>query len=148
MFTDVDYFKYTNNSLKSGDYVTFKIHYYGAYENPFGYKWSMFCGTSMVGSGSLISQDQKCKALVTSGNVVYLGVYYDQSRSEYFNYGEEFVAEIYINGKSSNEVTPLYRDSDKTGTIYDLRGHKKENLSKGLNIVRSKDGKTRKVIMK
>ena len=45
-------------------------------------------------------------------------------------------------------LPPLYRDSDKTGTIYDLKGHKKENLSKGLNIVRSKDGKTRKVIMK
>ena len=101
--SDIDYFKYTNNSLKWGDNVTFKIHYYGSRENPFGYKWATFSGTEMVGGGSLISQDQECKALVAYGNTVYLEVYYDQSRSEYFNYGEEFVAEVYINGVPASE---------------------------------------------
>ena len=101
--SDIDFFKFTNNSLKFGDYVTFKIHYYGSRETPFGYKWSTFCGTDMVGSGSLISQDQECNALVTYSNTVYLEVYYDQSRSEYFNYGEEFVVEVYINGIPSSE---------------------------------------------
>lgn len=96
--SDIDYFKYTNSNLKWGDNVTFKIHYYGSREDPFGYKWSTFCGTDIVGSGSLISQDQECKALVTYSNTIYLEVYYDQSRSDYFNYGEEFVVEIYING--------------------------------------------------
>ena len=96
--SDIDYFKFTNNGLKPGDYVTFKIHYYGSLENPFGYKWATFCGGNMVGGGSLISQDQECRALVASGNTVYLEVYYDQSRSQYFNYGEEFVAEVFING--------------------------------------------------
>lgn len=96
--SDIDYFKYTNSDLKWGDKVTFKIHYYGTRENPFGYKWATFSGTSMSGGGSLISQDQECNALVTSGNTVYLEVYYDQSRSQYFNYGEEFEAEVYING--------------------------------------------------
>ena len=28
--SDIDYFKYVNNDLKSGDKVTFKIHYYGS----------------------------------------------------------------------------------------------------------------------
>lgn len=97
--SDMDFFKFTNSNLKWGDNVTFKIHYYGSREAPFGYKWSTFCGTDMIGSGSLISQDQECKALVTSGNTVYLEVYYDQSRSQYFNYGEEFVIEMYINGE-------------------------------------------------
>lgn len=101
--SDIDYFKYTNNNLQWGDNVTFKIHYYGSREEPFGYKWSTFCGTDLVGSGSLISQDQECKALVTSGNTVYLEVYYDQSRSQYFNYGEEFVAEVFINGIPASE---------------------------------------------
>lgn len=101
--SDIDFFKFTNSNLKWGDNVTFKIHYYGFREEPFGYKWSTFCGADMSGSGSLISQDQECKAIVTSGNTVYLEVYYDQSRTEYFNYGEEFVAEIYINGIPANE---------------------------------------------
>ena len=101
--SDIDYFKYTNNCLKLGDNVTFKIHYYGSRENPFGYKWATFSGTELVGGGSLISQDQECKALVAYGNTVYLEVYYDQSCSEYFNYGEEFVAEVYINGVPASE---------------------------------------------
>lgn len=101
--SDIDYFKYSNSNLKWGDEVTFKMHYYGSRENPFGYKWSTFCGTNMSGSGSLQSQDQECRALVSSGNTVYLEVYYDQSRSQYFNYGEEFVAEVYINGVPASE---------------------------------------------
>lgn len=101
--SDIDYFKYTNDKLKWGDEVTFKIHYYGSRENPFGYKWATFCGTNMAASGSLNSQDQVCRALVSSGNTVYLEVYYDQSRSQYFNYGEEFVAEVYINGIPASE---------------------------------------------
>lgn len=107
--SDIDFFRFTNKYLKWGDNVTFKIHYYGSRESPFGYKWSTFCGTDMIGSGSLISQDQECKALVTSGTTVYLEVYYDQSRSQYFNYGEEFVIEMYINGElvqpDNNEET-------------------------------------------
>lgn len=102
--SDIDYFSYTNSNLNWGDNVTFKIHYYGSRENPFGYKWATFCGGDMVGGGSLISQDQECKALVTSSNTVHLEVYYDQSRSEYFNYGEEFVAEVYINGVPASEI--------------------------------------------
>ena len=98
--SDIDYFRYTNNDLKFGDIVEFKIHYNGSRDNPFGYKWATFCGENMVGGGSLISQDQMCKATVASSNTVYLEVYYDQSSSQYFNYGEEFVAEVYINGKS------------------------------------------------
>jgi len=101
--SDIDYFKYTNDKLQWGDEVKFKIHYYGSSENPFGYKWSTFSGTSMSGSGSLISQDQECRALVSSGNTVYLEVYYDQSRSQYFNYGEEFVAEVFVNGIPASE---------------------------------------------
>lgn len=115
--SDIDYFRYTNDNLKWGDKVTFKIHYYGTRENPFGYKWSTFSGTSMSGSGSLISQDQECTALVTSGNTVYLEVYYDQSRSQYFNYGEEFEAEVYINGIPVGGVkkcaTPTIRYDNK-----------------------------------
>jgi hypothetical protein len=101
--SDIDYFKLTNKNLKWGDNVTFKIHYYGSRENPFGYKWATFCGGDMVGGGSLISQDQECKALVSSGNTVYLEVYYDQSHSQYFNYGEEFVAEVFVNGIPASE---------------------------------------------
>lgn len=124
--SDIDYFKYSNSSLKWGDEVTFKIHYYGTREEPFGYKWSTFCGTSMSGSGSLLSQDQECRALVSSGNTVYLEVYYDQSRSQYFNYGEEFVAEVYINGIPTSDIesgtcgdnlTWSYSKSTKTLTI-------------------------------
>lgn len=101
--SDVDYFKFTNSNLKWGDEVTFKIHYYGSREEPFGYKWSTFCGTSLSGSGNLLSQDQVCRTLVSSGNTVYLEVYYDQSRSQYFNYGEEFVAEVFINDVPASE---------------------------------------------
>ena len=117
--SDIDYFRYTNSNLKWGDEVMFKIHYYGSRENPFGYKWATFCGTNMVGGGSLVSQDQECKALVTTGNTVYLEVYYDQSRSEYFNYGEEFVAEVFINGVPASEYGNNYdNDSfDGEGTI-------------------------------
>ena len=113
--SDIDYFKYTNSNLKWGDKVEFKIHYYGSRENPFGYKWATFCDGNMIGSGSLMSQDQMCKATVTSGNTVYLEVYYDQSRSEYFNYGEEFVAEVYINGKSV--ITTDENDPDESSNI-------------------------------
>ena len=102
--SDVDYFKYTNNNLKFGDRVSFKIHYYGNKENPFGYKWATFCGTSMVGAGSLLSQDQMCNATVSTDNTIYFEVYYDQSLSQYFSYGEEFVAEVYINGEPAGNV--------------------------------------------
>jgi len=101
--TDVDYFKYVNNDLKSGDKVTFKIHYYGTRESPFGYKWSMFRGTNMTAGGSLMLQDQECSVYVLYDKTIYLEVYYDQSLSQYFNYGEEFVAEVYINGIPASE---------------------------------------------
>jgi hypothetical protein len=116
--SDIDYFKYTNDKLQWGDEVTFKIHYYGSRENPFGYKWSTFCGTSLSGSGSLQSQDQECRALVTSGNTVYLEVYYDQSRSQYFSYGEEFVAEVFINGIPASEFGNNTSDDKINGHEY------------------------------
>lgn len=125
--SDVDFFKFTDNSLKFGDIVTFRIQYQGMRENPLGYKWSTFSSTDMVGGGSLVSKDQVCKAIVTTGNTVYLEVYFDQRLSQYFNYGEEFVAEIYINEDPINEgvfgscgtnITWKYSDTSKTLTIY------------------------------
>lgn len=116
--TDIDFFIFTNNKLKYGDYVTFKIHYYGSREQPFGYKWSTFCDGTMVGGGSLAMQDQECKALVTSGNTVYLEVYYDQSRSQYFNYHEEFVAEVLINGIPVSEFGNNTPDDQINGHEY------------------------------
>ena len=101
--SDIDYFRYANSNINWGDNVTFKIHYYGSRESPFGYKWATFCGGDMVGGGSLISQDQECNALVTSDNTVYLEVYYDPSSSQFFNSGEEFVAEVFINGIPASE---------------------------------------------
>lgn len=122
--SDIDFFKYSNSSLKWGDEVTFKIHYYGSQENPFGYKWSTFCENKMSGSGSLQCQDQECKALVISGNTVYLEVYYDQSRSQYFNYGEEFVAEVYVNGVPASEF-----DNDEPNNQHNLiNGHEYVDL--------------------
>ena len=113
--TDIDFFKFTNSSLKWGDNVTFKIHYYGSKEEPFGYKWATFCGTEKIGSGSLVRQDQECKALVTSEKTVYLEVYYDQSRSQYFNNGEEFVVEMYINGEL---VQPNNNNEETDNEVY------------------------------
>ena len=122
--SDIDYFKYSNSSLKWGDEVTFKIHYFGSRENPFGYKWSTFCGTNMSGSGNLQSQDQVCRALVSSGNTVYLEVYFDQSRSQYFNYGEEFVAEVYINGVPASE----FGDDEPSDQQNLINGHEYVDL--------------------
>lgn len=149
--SDIDFFKFTNNNLKFGDYVTFKIHYYGARETPFGYKWSTFCGTNNVGGGSLGSQDQECKALVTSGNTVYLEVYYDQSRSQYFNYGEEFVVEMYINGElvlpeNTSSINSIVASKGAVN-VYSVSGQlKKSNvkeesikdLPKGIHIINGK----------
>lgn len=104
--SDIDYFSYTNNNLKFGDYVYFKIHYEGARETPFGYKWAAFCAGDMVSAGSLTKQDQECRALVTYDKTVYFEVYYDQSLSQYFNYGDEFVAEVYVKGTSPKCATP------------------------------------------
>lgn len=108
--SDIDYFRYTNSNLESGDYVTFKIRYYGTSESPMGYKWAAFCGTEMVGGGFLKGSPE-CNALVTSGHTVYLEVYFDQSYSQYFNYGEEFVAEVFINGIPASE----YGNDDSKG---------------------------------
>lgn len=107
--SDIDFFRYTNPNLRWGDKVTFKIHYYGSRESPFGYKWSTFNGTEARASGSLIMQDQECNALITSDKTVYLEVYYDQSRSQYFNYGEEFVIEVYLNGE------PIHPENNNGG---------------------------------
>lgn len=96
--TDIDYFRYENDKLKNFDEVTFKIHYIGSRDNPFGYRWSMFTGTDMTGGGGLIMQDQQCTVYAMAGKPVYLEVYYNQNYSQYFSYGEEFVAEVYING--------------------------------------------------
>ena len=102
--SDIDFFRYTNENLVFGDIVSFKIHYYGTNTNPFGYKYSAFNGTTLeMSSGSLIVQDQECKCQVVSSTSVFLEVYYDQSRSQYFNYGEEFVAEVFINGIPASE---------------------------------------------
>ena len=123
--SDIDYFKYSNSNLKWGDEVTFKMHYYGSRENPFGYKWSTFCGTNMSGSGNLQSQDQECRALVSSGNTVYLEIYYDQSRSQYFNYDEEFVAEVYINGipasEFGNDVSEVFDGEGTENNPYQIK---------------------------
>lgn len=101
--SDVDYFKYSNPGLKWGDIVTFKIHYTGYREAPFAYRYSTFSGTELSGSGALALQDQECRSLVFSGTTVYLEVYYDQSRTQYFQYGEEFVAEVFINDIPASE---------------------------------------------
>ena len=146
--SDVDYFKYTNNNLKWGDNVTFKIHYYGSKENPFGYKWATFCGSNMVGSGSLINQDQECKALVTSGNTVYLEVYYDQSRSQYFNYGEEFVAEVYVNGQPATGVEQIVIVPNGHEIHFDLSGKQVDKKAKGIHIVKGANNSTYKVVVK
>ena len=119
--TDIDYFKYENDKLKSGDEVTFKIHYFGSRDNPFGYKWSMFTGTNMTGGGSLIMQDQQCSTYAIAGKPIYFEVYYNQSYSQYFNYGEEFVAEVYINGIPASEY-----GNDKE---YDVNGDGEVNIA-------------------
>lgn len=145
--SDIDYFRFTNSSLKWGDNVTFKIHYYGSREAPFGYKWATFCDGNMVGGGSLASQDQVCKALVTSGNTVYLEVYYDQSLSQYFNYGEEFVAEVYINGNPASRIEPQIIHAEEFERHFDLSGKQISPQMKGIHIVKSADS-TRKVLVK
>lgn len=119
--TDIDYFKYENDKLKSGDEVTFKIHYFGSRDNPFGYKWSMFTGTNMTGGGSLIMQDQQCSTYALAGKPVYFEVYYNQSYSQYFNYGEELAAEVYINGIPASEY-----GKDKE---YDVNGDGEVNIA-------------------
>lgn len=101
--SDIDFFKFQGN-FKRGDEITFKIHYLGTREAPFGYKWATFSGTNMVGSGNLISQDQECKAIALSQDPIYLEVYYDQSCNQYFIYREEFCAEVYINGVPVNRT--------------------------------------------
>lgn len=153
--SDVDYFKFTSNKIKWGDYVTFKIHYFGSRESPFGYKWATFSGSDMVGGGSLMLQDQECKALVTSGNTVYLEVYYNQSQSQYFYYGEEFVAEVFINGIPASEYgkednTPVEsivcEDNDEIISIHNIHGHRIASIQDGINIVKYKNGKTKKLM--
>ena len=148
--SDIDYFKFTNNGLKRGDYVTFKIHYYGSRENPFGYRWATFCGTSQMGSGSLMMQDQNCNCYVTSPyDPIYLEVYYDQSLSQYFNYDEEFVAEVLINYiPVSGIASPSIVDDQTVIGIYNLQGHKLDNYQKGVNFVRMRNGSTKKVVPK
>lgn len=146
--SDVDYFKFSNNSLQYGDNVTFKIHYYGTREEPFGYKWATFCGISIpMGSGSLVQQDQECKAFVVSGNTVYLEVYYDQSCSAYFNYGEEFVAEVYINGQPASGVERVTKD-EVMPIHYDLIGKVINSATKGVHIIKHKNGKAEKALVK
>ena len=146
--SDVDYFKYTNAKLKSGDYVSFKIHYYGQRESPFGYKWATFCGKSYMGGGSLISQDQECQALVSSGNTVYLEVYYNQSCSQYFNYGEEFVAEVYVNGQPATGVEQIVIVPNGHEIHFDLSGKQVEKKAKGIHIVKGANNSTYKVVVK
>ena len=115
---DVDFFRFAHNK-KAGEYIKFKIHYYGTREAPFGYKWTTFCGTQMVGSGSLLSQDQECNALVASSAPIYLKVYYNQSYSQYFNYGEEFVAEVITDsGSTTQEECSLSISAIGNGSVY------------------------------
>lgn len=115
--SDIDYFKYKHN-FSYGTYIKFKVHYIGSRENPFGYKWATFSGSTpqMVGGGSLSSQDQECNVLVTSGNYVYFELYYDQNRSQYFNYGEEFVIEVVSNPVVNVETVTLDKS---TCTLYE-----------------------------
>ena len=95
--SDKDFFRFTHQ-LSPTDLVGFKIHFYGNRELPLGYKWAMFSEDMMSGSGSIISQDQMITKPVWKGNNIYLEVYFDQSLSNYFEYGEEFVVEVYVNG--------------------------------------------------
>ena len=146
--SDIDYFKYTNSNLKWGDEVKFKIHYYGNNDRPFGYKWATFSGTNLSGSGSLISQDQECKALVFSGTTIYLEVYYDQSRSQYFNYGEEFVAEVYINGKPVSGIEHVVISENNAEAHYELSGKSVDKQHKGLHIIKGANNTVRKMMVK
>ena len=144
--TDIDFFKYTNSSLKPGDIVTFKINHYGNLGGFF--KWTTFCGTNKVGSGGLSANNQECEAWVTSGNTVYLEVYYDQGFSQYFSNNVEFVAEIYINGEPLNSVENVTNDEIKDADHYDLAGRLISPTEKGIHIVKYKNGKTNKVLIK
>lgn len=115
--SDVDYFKCKHNST-SGTYLKFKVHYIGSRDEPFGYRWSTFSGNTpqLMGSGSLMHQDQECNVLVTSGSYVYFELYYDSSLSQYFNYGEEFIIELVKDTKVEVETITLNKS---TCTLYE-----------------------------
>ena len=101
--TDIDYFRHKHN-LSVGKYVTFKVHYTGYRDSPFGYRWATFSNGMMVGSGSLLEQDQECDALVLNRDDVYLEIYFNQSLSQYFNTGETFQIEVYEDGEPVSKI--------------------------------------------
>ena len=147
--SDKDFFKF-DNQLNWGDNVVFKCHYYGSNETPFGYKWATFCGTQQMGSGSLMSQDQECKCLVASSDPIYFEVYYDQSRSQYFQYNEEFVVDVFINGVPASGIKVVGRDTSNIENLshFDLQGKSINSSTKGLHIIKGRNGQSKKVIVK
>ena len=149
--SDIDFFKYTNRTLQYGDYVTFKVHYSGMRDNPFGYQWSIFSGTTLVSSGNLLSQDQECRGAVVSGNTIYFEVYYNQSFSDYFNYGEKFTAEVFVNNLPAGEIESILIQNPKeiSNTIhYDMMGRRINPETKGFHIIRQGNSKIIKAHIK
>ena len=100
---DIDYFKFKHNK-KFGEYVYFKVNYLDSYDYPVGLKWSTFSGGQSVGGGSLMYQGQICKALVVSGDYVYIEFYFNSSFAQYFRYYEYFSVEVVDGEDKPQEV--------------------------------------------
>lgn len=54
-----------------------------------------------------------------------------------------------IVGLSNTGIKPIRNDNDKSDVlIFDMQGNKLDNVHKGVNIIRQKDGKTKKVVVR
>lgn len=113
--SDVDYVKYKHNA-KNGSRLKFKVHYEGYGSFPRGYKWATFSGYSpqQMGGGSLLDQDQECNCLVNGGEYIYFELYFNQSYSSYFNYGDTFTIEI-VKDDTSDAIDAITNDKDNQG---------------------------------
>lgn len=147
--TDIDYFKV---NAKAGDKIVFKVKGCNPSDQYLGYKWMVFIpDMSHISGGSLMLNNGEREIEVKntefwgSGDY-YLEIYFDpQSNFQFL--GNDLTVQAYINDKPVTAIeTVKICNDEKAKAVYSIDGKRRMQLEKGLNIVKTSEGKAIKVM--
>lgn len=147
--SDIDYFKV---NAKAGDKLVFKIKGCNSSYQYLGYKWMTFIpNTTQISGGSLQLKDGEREIEVNNtefwgAGEYYIEIYFDPQSTFKFQSGDLLI-QAFINDLPVTAVEAVrVGDGGHAKAIFSIDGKRKSQLGKGLNIVKTADGKTVKVV--
>ena len=147
--TDIDYFKV---NAKAGDKLVFKVKGCNPSYQYLGYKWMVFIpNMSQISGGSLMLNNGEREIEVKNteywGNGdYYLEIYFDPQSNFQFQ-SSDLTVQAFLNDKPVTAIeTVRIGNAGNAKAVYSLDGKRRQQLEKGLNIVKTAEGKAIKVV--